>query len=448
MTVIAPLEWEYPAKLRPLTEPCRYKDAVGGRGGAKSHFFAEMALLKMFADMVRIVCIREVQLSIADSVKQLMVDKIAKFGLTSAFDVIENRITCLRTGSFAVFRGMQSYNAETIKSLEGFDIAWVEEAQVMSQQSLNMLRPTLRKESSEIWFSRNRRLRTDPVDVFFRLNKGLPRYRSIEINWNDNPWFPATLREDMLRDYEVDPEMAEHVWGGAYGMQHGAILSRLVDRAEREGRITDAVEYDPAGPGVEITSDIGFRDTSAWWFWQRRVGGYALLDYDSDSGLQAPEWIDRLQNRLDDRGWPLAKLWLPHDALNKTFQARYTAEEQFVQAFGVPRCGVVPISTKTDRINAARVILRRCEFNAKRCAVGIEGLRAWRYEWNPDTLTFGREPVHDFASHPSDAFSYGCQVMQGLPAPKPESTPTLPRGLNQMTFDEVMKAQSRKERRV
>lgn len=441
------LEWHYPAKLQPLTEPCRYKDAVGGRGGAKSHFFAEMGILKMFADRKRLVGIREVQLSLRDSIRQLMIDKIAKFGLQSAFDVTDNELRCKRTGSLGIFRGMQSYNADTIKSLEGFDIALVEEAQSLSQHSLDILRPTIRNEGSEIWFARNRRLRTDAVDVFMRQNAGQPGFRSVEINWNDNPWFPDVLRRDMLRDFEVDPEMAEHIWNGAYGMQHGAILSRLVDRAEREGRIRDDVEYDPRGPGVEITSDIGRRDTASWWFWQRRVDGYSLIDYDGDSGLQAEDWCDRLQERLDERGWPLAKVWLPHDALNKTFAAKYTAEEQFVSKFGIRHCGVVPKSTITDRVNAGRTIIGRCEFNATRCAVGLEGLRAWRYEWNPELQTFSKEPVHDKASHPSDGYTYGCQVMETTPVPEiPVAVPL--RGLNAMTFDEILAHQAKRERRV
>jgi phage terminase large subunit len=417
------LRWRYPAKLQPLTQPARYKDAVGGRGGAKSHFYAELGILRCYAAPTRMVGIREIQLSLRDSVRQLLVDKINKFGLGGAFDVFDAEIrgkpNTSAQGSLIVFRGMQSHNAETIKSLEGFDIAWVEEAQTLSQHSLDLLRPTLRKEGSELWFSRNRRLRTDPVDVFFRQNAGQPGIVSVEVNWNDNPWFPEVLRKDMLRDYEVDPEMAEHIWGGAYGMQHGAILSRLVDRAERDGRIHDGVEYDEGGPGIEISCDLGFRDTATWWFWQRRVGGFALLDYMGDSGMDAPEWIERLQGRLNERHWSLGKIWLPHDATAKTFQTKHSGHEQFARAFGWAKVRVVPVTSKADRINAARTIIKSCEFHKTNCEVGLEGLRAWRYEWNPETLTFSREPAHDFASHPSDGYSYGCQVMQGLPDKQP-----------------------------
>ena len=322
-----------------------------------------------------------------------------------------------------------------------------EEAQVLSQHSLDMLRPTIRKEGSEIWFSRNRRLRTDAVDVFFRQNKGQDGFVSVEINWSDNPWFPDVLKKDMLRDYELDPEMAEHIWGGAYGIQHGAILSRLVDRAEREGRLNDDVAYDADGPGIEISSDLGFRDTSAWWFWQRRIDGYALLDFDKDNGLHAEDWIERLQARLVERGWRLGKIWLPHDAKAKTFQARYTALEQFLSAFGMAKVGLVPLTSKSDQINAARTVIGKCEFHATRCADGIEGLRAWRYDWDEETGTFSREPIHDAASHPSDGFAYGAQTMQFAPAPVVEEVKPL-RGLAQMSWDEIMAAQKTKEQRI
>lgn len=416
------LDWHYPAKLEPLVFPARYKDAVGGRGGAKSHFFAELLVLTMYARLTRAVCIREVLLSLRDSVRQLLIDKIAKFNLGWFFTVTDSEIRA-RNGSMAIFRGMQNHTAETIKSLEGFDIAWVEEAQTLSHHSLDVLRPTIRKEGSEIWFSRNRRLRTDSVDVFMRKNRDQPGFASVEINWMDNPWFPAVLHRDMLRDYEVDPEMAEHVWGGAYGMERGAILSRWVDRAERAGRIHDDVEYDPKGPGIEISSDIGFRDTATWWSWQRRINGFAVLDYDADSGLEAGEWIERLQDRLDERGWRLGKIWLPHDATHKVFQTRHTAAEQFAKSFGVHKVGVVRKSLVSNRINAARTIIGSCEFHKSRCEAGLEGLRAWQYEWDPETQTFSKDPVHDSASHPSDGYSYGAQVMQELPAPQAEPEP-------------------------
>lgn len=425
---------DVPRSFKPLLRPARYKGAHGGRGGAKSHFFAEQLVLRCFRERTRAVCIREIQLSLRDSVRQLIADKIQKFGLGAAFDILESEIRA-QNGSIIIFRGMQNYNAETIKSLEGYDIAWVEEAQTLSQKSLDLLRPTIRKESSEMWFSWNPRFRTDPVDAFFRKGPG-PDAVCVNVNWRDNPWFPAVLRKDMERDREIDPEMAEHVWDGGYAIGHGAILARLIDSAEREGRINNTVEFDKAGPPVEISSDIGFRDTATWWFWQRRIGGFAVLDYDRDSGLDAQEWIPRIVERLTARGWPLGKVWLPHDAASRSFASKNSGYEQFLKAFR--KVGLVGMTSKADRINAARTIARKCEFHASRCEIGLNGLRAWEFEWNDETQAFSREPLHNWASHDGDGFSYGAQVMKGLPAPEAENDEPA-RGPETMTIQRLIK---------
>ena len=184
------LRVDVPRKLKPLLYPKRYKGAYGGRGGAKSHFFAEQAILKCYQQPTRIVCIREVQNSIKDSVRQLLIDKIAKLGLEREFDPVETEIRGPE-GSLIIFKGMQSYNADNIKSLEAYDIAWIEEAQTLSQHSLDLLRPTIRKEGSELWFSWNPRYKTDPVDAFFR--KHPPEEAvSVMVNWRRGP--PVSTR--------------------------------------------------------------------------------------------------------------------------------------------------------------------------------------------------------------------------------------------------------------
>jgi phage terminase large subunit len=421
----------------PLLNPARYKGAYGGRGGAKSHFFAEQLIVRCFTRPTRAVCIREVQNSIRDSVRQLLIDKIQKLGLGPFFDVLEAEIRGPRQ-SLIIFKGMQSYNAETIKSLEAYDIAWVEEAQTLSSTSLELLRPTLRKPGSELWFSWNPRHRTDAVDVFFRKHPH-PDAVSVRVNWRDNPWFPDVLRKDMIHDRAVDPVAAEHIWDGAYGALAGAILARLVDAAERDGRIGDHVAYDPDGAPIEISSDIGFYDTAAWWFWQRKVGGFSLLDYDCDSGLDADDWTVRLQKRVEERGWRLGKIWLPHDARVRTFQSKHSTIERFLKSFGTGKCAIVEASSKSDRINAARTVVKRCEFHAPNCEVGLEGLRAWEFEWNPDTQSFLKEPKHNWASHPSDGYSYGCQIMQTMPVPPTPPEKQTPRGAEAITVNEMLK---------
>ena len=415
------LRVEVPRKLRPLLDPHRYKGAYGGRGGAKSHFFAEQALVRGLRERTRIVCIREVQDSIRDSVRQLLIDKIGKLQLGAFYTPLESEIRGAN-GSLIIFKGMQSYNAETIKSLEAYDVAWVEEAQTLSQRSLDMLRPTIRKPGSELWFSWNPRYKTDPVDRFFRKDPPASAV-SVLVNWRDNPWFPDVLRRDMERDFVVDVDKAEHVWNGAYGSSEGAILSRWVNEAEREGRINE-VRFDHAGPPIEVSSDIGFRDTSSWWYWQRQLGGFSLLAYDGASGLDADDWIPRVQETIEliTGSRTIGKIWLPHDAKTKTWQSKHPSVEKFLIAFGAEHVGIVAQSKKLDQIEAARTLIKRCEFNRERCDAGLDGLLAWEFEWNDDDNVFSREPLHNWASHPGDAFAYGCQVMEEHVPVKPEKS--------------------------
>lgn len=402
------LRIEVPRKLQPLLAPKRYKGAYGGRGGAKSHFFAEQVIIKCYAKRTRVVCIREIQNSIKDSVKQLLTDKIIKLGLGHAFEILDSEIRG-PNGSLIVFKGMQSYNADNIKSLEAYDIAWVEEAQTLSQHSLDLLRPTIRQDGSELWFSWNPRYKTDPVDQFFRKNPP-PEAISVQINWRDNPWFPEVLKREMEHDFSVDEDKAEHIWNGAYGNSQGSILARWVNKAEREGRIHDNVEYDPNGAPIELSSDLGFRDTASWWYWQRKPGGFSLMKYDGDNGLDVDDWIPRIQQNIGQM--KLGRIWLPHDARAKTFQSKHSSLERFITAFGAAHVGIVPQTKKLDQISAARAILPRCEFHKSLTEEGVDGLLAWEYEYNDELGVFSREPLHNWASHPSDAFAYGCQMME------------------------------------
>lgn len=441
------LRVEVPRKLKPLLGPRRYKGAYGGRGGAKSHFFAEQILVRCLSGQTRAVCIREVQNSIKDSVRQLMVDKIAKLGVTHLFEVLDGEIRG-PYNSLIVFKGMQSYNADNIKSLEGYDIAWVEEAQTLSQRSLDLLRPTLRKDGSELWFSWNPRFKTDPVDAFFRKNPPEDAV-SVLVNWRDNPWFPTVLAKEMAHDFEVDPDKAEHVWNGAYGFGQGAILARWVAIAERAGRICD-VEADPDGAPLLVSSDIGFRDTAGWWFWQPQLGGYKVLRYIGASGLDADDWIPELKKVITNIGVPLGRIWLPHDARAKTFQSKHSTAEKFLAAFGSDHCAIVPQTRKLDQISAARTVINQCEFDKLGCEDGLDGLRAWEYEYNDELGVFSREPVHNWASHPSDGFAYGCQVMQMAepPKPPPEDMRGITVGKPSVTLEEMWESAPKQSQRI
>lgn len=210
------LRIETPRAYLPLLSPARYKGAYGGRAGGKSHHFGEALIEQAVLDQnYRAVCIREVQRSLDQSVKRLLEDKIEAMGVGHYFDVQKTQIKTKGDG-IIIFNGMQDHTADSIKSLESFDLAWVEEAQALSRRSLDLLRPTIRKEGSELWFSWNPRQPTDPVDQFFRSGKPPPDSICIGVNWYDNPWVPEVLKKEIKWDYSEDPVAAAHVWEGEY----------------------------------------------------------------------------------------------------------------------------------------------------------------------------------------------------------------------------------------
>lgn len=221
-----------PRAFLPLLQPKRFKGAKGGRGGAKSHFFGGLGIEEMFAQHTRLACLREVQNSIKDSVKQLLEDKIHRYGLDAHFKITEREIVCPRTDSLAIFRGLQNHTATSIKSLEGFTRAHYEEAQSLSKRSLELAIPTFRAPGSEQWFSWNPDLPNDPVDTLFRENANDPDFVCVEVNYPDNPWFPDELRRDMERDRARDPDKYEHIWLGQYRRNSEARVFRNV-RFER-----------------------------------------------------------------------------------------------------------------------------------------------------------------------------------------------------------------------
>ncbi len=242
--------------------------------------------------------------------------------------------------------------------------------------------------------------------------------------------FTAKQLEDELQSYIDD-------FGDDYGKAKfeqeylcsfeaanlGAILARQIGELEKLERIGPHVEYDPDGAGIEISSDIGRADSSTWWFWQPKVGGYSIVDYDGGFGIDADEWADRLQQKLAGR--KLKRIWLPHDARAKTFAAKHSAIEIFIKRFGADKVRITPQVKKVDRINAARKIIKRCEFSDE-CRKGIDGLISWSYEWDDERKMFSSEPKHDWASHDGDGFSYGCVVMQQEAPPKEEELPRFP----------------------
>lgn len=209
------LRIETPRVYKPLLYPSRYKGAWGGRGSGKSHFFAELLIERCILQKTDAVCVREVQRSLAQSVKKLLEVKIEALGVSRMFDIKQDYIGAPYGGRM-IFQGMQNHTADTIKSLEGYDIAWTEEAQSLSQRSLDLLRPTIRKPDSELWFSWNPNLETDPVDVLLRGENPPPDAVVVKANYRDNPWLPDVLKAELEYDQKRDPDKFAHVWLGEY----------------------------------------------------------------------------------------------------------------------------------------------------------------------------------------------------------------------------------------
>lgn len=211
------LQIKTPRWAVPLLKPCRYKCAFGGRGSGKSHFFAELMIEEHIANAnLSSVCIREIQKTLDNSVKRLLEKKISDLGVSHLFDIKEREIRSKIGKGHIIFQGMQNHTADSIKSLEGYDRAWVEEAQSLSQRSLDLLRPTIRKEGSEIWFSWNPYKIDDPVDAFFRGDNPPENSSVIHVNFSDNPWLPEVLKIEMEYDRRRDFDKYHHVWLGDY----------------------------------------------------------------------------------------------------------------------------------------------------------------------------------------------------------------------------------------
>ena len=386
---------QFPQKLAFLFEPQRYKVCYGGRGGAKSWGIARALLILGAKSPLRILCAREFQTSIKDSVHKLLCDQIDSMGLTGFYEITDKSIRG-KNGTEFFFVGLRN-NVTNVKSIEGVDKCWVEEAQTVSKTSWNTLIPTIRKEQSEIWVSFNPELETDETYQRFVLNSP-ENCKVIKINWSDNPWFPETLRleKDALRDRDI--EAYNTVWEGLCRQTvDGAIFARELQMSELENRIT-RVPYDATKP-VHAVFDLGWSDATAIWFVQFIGMETRLIRYIEDSQKTISDYLAKMQTY----GYVYDTLWLPHDAENKTLAAAGRSIDQIVRTAGY-KTKIIPRTPIVDSINAARTLFRNCWFDRENCHDGLQCLRHYRYDVDPETKQFSKQPLHDNYSHGADAF--------------------------------------------
>lgn len=399
------LEISTAAIFEPLLQPARYKGAWGGRGSGKSHFFAEKLIDdSLYEPGLLSVCIREVQKSLKDSSKRLIEAKLAdlRIGEADGFKVFKEQIETPGDGVI-IFQGMQDHTAESIKSLEGFKRAWMEEAQTISANSLMLLRPTLRAHGSEIWASWNARRKTDPVDFMFRGPEKPTGAVVVQANWRDNPWFTPELEQERLDCLRMQPDQYGHIWEGEYiTVSEGAYFAKQLAEAKAQGRITH-VAPDPL---MEYRAfwDIGTRDATAIWVAQFIGTQIRVLNYYEAVGQSLAVHL----NWLRDNGYGSALCVLPHDGERVDHLTADKFADHIQQAgFRTKTVKNQGKGAAMKRVEAARRLFPSIWFNEATTEGGRDAL-GWYHEKKDDARNIGLGPEHDWSSHGADAFGLMC----------------------------------------
>lgn len=393
------------AVFEPLLHPARYKGVWGGRGSGKSHFMAGALVEDHIRNPgMRSVCIREVQKSLKQSAKKLVEDKIESFGLgeREGFKVFREVIETPGDG-IITFTGMQDHTADSVKSLEGFNRAWVEEAQAMSDRSMTLLRPTIRAEGSELWFSWNPQRATDPIDMLLRGPNPPSDAVVIRANWSDNPWFPKVLGQERLDSLANEAEKYGHIWEGEYAtVLEGAYFAKHLTQCQLDGRI-GFVAPDPLMKKYAIF-DIGGTsrksDATAIWIVQYIGTEVRVLDYYEAVGQP----FDAHVNWMRSSGYENAVCILPHDGRKHDTVYSVTPDGYLRQAgFNVDTVPNQGAGAALQRVEAVRQMFPFVRFNEETTSGGREAL-GWYHEKRDEVRGIGLGPDHDWSSHCADAF--------------------------------------------
>jgi phage terminase large subunit len=396
------LKVDFPEKLMPLLfGTYRYKVAHGGRGSAKSWSFARALLMHGVNRPLRILCAREIQKSLADSVHQLLSDQVEMMGLQGFYDIQQTEINGKFNSTKFIFHGLSELTVDTIKSYEGIDIVWVEEGQSITERSWKILIPTIRKDGSEIWISFNPDLDSDPTYVRF-VKTPAPDSIVVEMNWRDNPFWNDILeaeRQDCLKRF---PQDYDNVWEGkCRPAVEGAIFFEELSRMEKEHRVCN-VPYDPMLK-AHVVVDLGFNDEMAIAVVQRHVSEVRVIHYLEGTQRTLSSYSAELKElRLN---W--GKVWLPYaDGFSKDYKTGKGSDEIF-KALGWDVASKQEVSDLDieNGIKRCREVFPRVYVDQSNCAALIECWRRYRRHINKQTLTAGA-PLHDRYSHGGDCTRY------------------------------------------
>jgi len=390
---------QFPEKLSFLFDAMRYKVARGGRGSSKSWSFARALLIQAASQPLLILCTREVQKSIKDSVHKLLSDQIQALGLGSFFEILETEIRG-RNGSKFIFAGLSQQTVESIKSLEGCDRVWCEEAQAITKRSWDVLTPTIRKDGSEIWISYNPELESDETHQRFTINPP-DDCISVLVNYSDNPFFPAVLEKERLRCLQVDPQGYANIWEGkCKPAVEGAIYYNEIEAMQLNGQIC-RVPYDPLLK-VHIVLDLGWNDLMTVSFVQAVRSEVRIIEYEESSHMT----LDQLSAGWKTKRFNWGKVWLPHDGFSRDFKTGKSTEE-ILKRLGwtvATRKEITEVSVE-EGIRLTRMMLGRTYIDSRKAADLIERLKRYRRQINRTTAEAGA-PLHDEASHGADNARY------------------------------------------
>lgn len=403
----------FPSKFRPLLEQkARFKVFYGGRGGAKSWQFARALLIRGLSGALRVLCTREVQSSLKESVKQLLSDQIKLLGLQDFYRETKDEIRG-PGGTLFLFKGLS--DPEALKSAEGVDVCWIEEARTVTKASWAKLEPTIRKPGAEIWISFNPELETDHLYDLFVKKAPPPNSVVVKVGLEDNPWASDELKASAAHLKETDYDEWLWVYGGFCRVAlDGAVYEKQLRQAQAGGRICRVPLV--KGKPVHTFWDLGKGDMTAIWFVQIAGLEYRLVHYFQASGLEVGDYLEKLEALKEERGWFYGTMWLPHDAEHQRLGMPRTIKRQVED--GGYRVKIVPNIRIADGIAAARTVFASAWFDEEHCADGLACLRQYHYEVADDG-TRSKLPEHDWSSHGSDAFRYlGVALKEDAPKPK------------------------------
>lgn len=385
-----------PKAFNGLDKPYRYKVFWGGRGGAKSRTFAEVLLAMAYHHPMRILCAREIQKSIKESVHNLLADVIKARGYKK-YQVLDTEIRH-PNGSQFIFSGLWR-NVQNIKSIEAVDVCWVEEANVCSEDTWRTLIPSIRKAGSEIWVSFNPVLKTDAAYQRFVLDtptNALVR----KVSWKDNEYLSAEFLQDMEDLKAKDYDEYLHVYEGELKQfADGAIFGKQLRTARDEGRMTSI----PIESGIPVATfwDLGRNDATAIWFMQRVGHENRFIDYYEHSLVD----LDHYARVLQEKGYVYEAHYLPHDVNVVTLGSGDRSRKNILESLGVRPIEVVPrIPQKMEAIELTRNKFSTCWFDEKRCERGLDALSNYQFAWDDKGETFRQAPLHNWASNGADAF--------------------------------------------